>query len=85
MPPLSGEPPHLFEPEKAFPKLNVTENPKEIHTENRPVVGLSKDVPDFLAERTERTEDRHFKLDDQIRNRTARIQRARSTDLNSQT
>ena len=42
MPPLSGEPPHLFEPERAFPKLNVTENPKEIHTENLLVVDVRR-------------------------------------------
>jgi transposase len=58
--------------------LNVTEVRQEIHTENRLVVGVdvSKAKLDFYAEHAEPTENRLYKLDDQIRNQTGAIEAA---------
>ena len=57
--------------------LNVSTVEREVHTENRLVVGVdvSKDKLDLYAEHTEPTEDRRYELDDQIRNQTAPIER----------
>jgi len=58
--------------------LNVTEVRQEIHTENRLVVGVdvSKAKLDLYAEHAEPTENRLYKLDDQIRNQTGTIEGA---------